>query len=247
MLLKVIACEVFTREACHCAAHSPHVIDLEFTPKDAHNNPDTLRNLLQERINDADNSNRSYNAIVLCMGICGNATIDLTSAESSIIIPRAHDCCTIFLGSKERFKKIFGEKPSTPFSSVGYAEHDGNYLHDPYAFSDSMGQNRTYDDYVKEYGEENAKYIQETLHREIQGNEVIFIEIPEFSDNSYAEECRIQTEAAGKQFTKTIGSMELIRKLLHGEWNEQDILTVPKGKVIAGVYDMDEIVKANEC
>lgn len=33
MLLKVIACDVFTREVCHCVATTPHVVDLEFTPK----------------------------------------------------------------------------------------------------------------------------------------------------------------------------------------------------------------------
>ena len=246
MLLKVIACEVFTREICHCVALSPHIIDLEFTPKDAHNNHDLLRNLLQERINIADTSGRAYDAIVLCMGICGNTTIGLTSSESQIVIPRAHDCCTIFLGSKERFKEIFGEKQSMPFSSAGYAEHDGNYLHDPYIFTDGTGQNRTYEDYVKEYGEENARYIWETLHQETEGDEIVFIEIPEFTNNSCTEECRKQAEATGKKFTKTIGSMDLIRKLINGDWNKEDILTVPKGNAIAGVYDMDQVIKTTK-
>ena len=31
MLLKLIACNVFTREACLVVAESPHVVDLEFT------------------------------------------------------------------------------------------------------------------------------------------------------------------------------------------------------------------------
>jgi len=30
VLLKIIACDVFTREVCHCVARTPHVVDLEF-------------------------------------------------------------------------------------------------------------------------------------------------------------------------------------------------------------------------
>jgi hypothetical protein len=43
MELKVIACEVFFREVCLCAATSPHRIDLEFTDKGAHDKSDLLR------------------------------------------------------------------------------------------------------------------------------------------------------------------------------------------------------------
>ncbi len=45
MIIKLIACEVFTREACLCVANSPHTIDVEFTPKGAHNDPDYFQHL----------------------------------------------------------------------------------------------------------------------------------------------------------------------------------------------------------
>ena len=67
MLLKVIACDVFTREVCYCVARSPHVVDLEFTPKGAHDDPDVLRKLLQEKIEAAHTSKKSYDAIALCL------------------------------------------------------------------------------------------------------------------------------------------------------------------------------------
>ena len=59
MRLKVMACEVFTREICYCVAQSPHVIDLEFTPKDAHDKPERLRTLIQERIDAAHASDKA--------------------------------------------------------------------------------------------------------------------------------------------------------------------------------------------
>lgn len=250
MLLKVIACEVFTREVCYCIAKSPHAADLEFTPKGAHDDANVLRKLLQERINAANTSDKQYDAIALCLGICGNSTIGLVSPGIPLVLPRAHDCCTLFLGSKKRFKECFGNKLSTGFSSIGYIEHGGNYVREANNINQRIGLDETYDDYVKKYGEENAKYIWETLHPDDVSEEqkqVVFIEIPEFAHSSYAEEC--QRKAEGKQFLKLEGSMDLIRKLIFGEWNEHEFLVIHEGEAIAGVYDMDEVVKAvrNNC
>ncbi len=49
MKLKLIACEVLTREIGLCAAQSPHTIDIEFTKKNAHDNADNLRAIIAEK------------------------------------------------------------------------------------------------------------------------------------------------------------------------------------------------------
>jgi hypothetical protein len=69
--LKLIACDVFMREICHLIARAPHVCDLEFTEKDAHNRSDTLRELLQQKI-DAS-CDKGFEAVLLAFGLCGNA------------------------------------------------------------------------------------------------------------------------------------------------------------------------------
>jgi len=251
MLLKVIACDVFTREVCRCVAKSPHAVDLEFTPKGAHNDPDVLRKMLQEKIEAAHASERPYDAIVLCLGICGNSTIGLIGPGTPLVIPRVHDCCALFLGSKERFKELFGHRPSTPFTSVGYTEHGGDSVREADSIRQQLGLDETFDDYVEKYGEDNAKFIWETLHpgkvsqeQDEEQKQVVFIEISELHDASHAENCRRKAEAAGKQFEKLEGSLDLIRKLVHGEWNGQDFLVVQEGESIAGVYDFDAVVKA---
>lgn len=247
MLLKVIACDVFTREVCFCAAKSPHVVDLEFTPKGAHGDPDVLRSMLQQKIEAAHASERAYDAVVLCLGICGNSTIGLTSPGTPLVIPRAHDCCTLFLGSKERFKELFGHRPSTPFSSVGYFEHGGEYVREADCVRKRMEGDETFDDYVRKYGEDNAQYIWETLHPDSvspEQDQIVFIDMPEFDGSSLAEECRKRAEEEGMQFEKREGSLELIRKVVFGEWSGQDVLVVREGESIGGVYDWDTVVKA---
>lgn len=246
MLLKVIACEVFTREVCHCVARGPHAVDLEFTAKNAHDEPHLLRALLQERIDAAHTSGRAYDAVVLCLGICGNASVGLVSRGIPLIIPRAHDCCTIFLGSKERFKEHFGDNPSTPFSSVGYLEHGGPYARTADAsLLQCLGLDRSYDEYVNEYGEENARYIWDSMQpkQSAEQNRVVFIDIPEFADTPYADDCRRQAEADGKEFVMLKGSLRLIKKLIYGDWDNADIAVFPPGTSVAAVYDLDEVIR----
>ena len=113
---------------------------------------------------------------------------------------------------------------------------------------EQMGWDKSYDEYVKQYGEENAKYIWETLHpsREPQAEDKkhIFIEIPELRHLGYAEQCRCKAEADGEEFVALEGSIELIEKLIFGEWSKEDFLVVEPGQRIMGVYDMDDVVRA---
>lgn len=248
MLLKIIACEVFTREICYCVATAPHVVDLEFTPKGAHTDANVLRRLLQLRIDDANASGKNYDAIVLGLGLCGNSTVGLVSRGAPLVIPRAHDCCTLFMGSKERYSEHFADNPSQAFSSAGYIEHGGDFMREADEFHRQMGFDRTYAEYVEQYGAENAAFIWETLHpvrvEEQRDHRVVYIEVPEFAHLGYADQCREKAEAEGKCFLKLEGNLDLIRKLVHGEWDSKEFLVLKPNEVIAGVYDWDQVLRA---
>ena len=144
MFLKLVACEVFMREICHCVAKTPHTIDIEFTEKGAHDKSEFLREVIQSKIDAAQKANKKYDAILLCYGLCGNATNNLLSRDIKIIIPRAHDCCTIFLGSKNRFKEYFAENPSLPFSSTGYIERGDSYVREA-SIKGVLGLDKSYE------------------------------------------------------------------------------------------------------
>ena len=247
MRFKLIACEVFHREACFHAARSPHTLDIEFTDKDAHDRSDELRTILQAKIDTAERENR-YDAILLCFGICGNSTIGLAASKTRLVIPRAHDCCTLFLGSKEAFRLHFGENPSQPFSSAGYMERGDGYLHDS-EMGKSIGLYKSHEEYVELYGEENARYLVETFASSLEASEgrrVVYIEIPETAHLGFAEKCRKQAVAEGKEFVTIEGSTRLIRNLVSGEWDNREFLVLGNGKRIAGVYDFDEIIRAED-
>ena len=248
MKLKLITCEVLTRLVCHCVARTPHIVDMEFSRKGAHDDSDYLRELIQKKIDACEESENEYGAILLGYGLCGNSVVNLAARSIPLVIPRAHDCCTLFLGSKEKYVKYFGKNPSKVFSAAGYMEHESSYVKEASGVTERMGWDKSYDEYVERYGEENAKYIWETLHPRVEPQEEdkkhIFIEIPELRHLGYAEQCRCKAQADGGEFVELDGSIELIEKLIFGEWSKEEFLVVEPDQRIMGVYDMDEIVRA---
>ncbi|MDR2589104.1 MAG: DUF1638 domain-containing protein [Spirochaetales bacterium] len=246
MFFKLLACNVFFREICLRAAQAPHVYDLEFTEKGEHDRPETLRELLQDKINAAEASSKTYDAILLAYGLCGNALSGLSARKTRLVAPRAHDCCTLFLGSKERFRTHFADNPSRPFSSSGYMERGGGAAHTQGA-SACLGLDKSYAQYAALYGEENARYIMESLAPpgEAAGEkEVFFIDMPETAFLGYAEKCRKEAEEAGKTFTCVEGDSRLLCGLLLGVWPEEEFLVLAPGEKVRPVYDWDEVIRA---
>ncbi len=242
MLFKLIACEIFTREICYCVARSPHRVDLEFTEIGSHQNSDALRANLQERIDRASGRERKYDAVLLGYGLCGNATVNLAARTIPLVIPRAHDCCTLFLGSKRKFQKYFGANPSRPFYTTGYCERGDDSFPRRLNIQGVPGQ--SFEDYVQRYGRENAEYLWELLHPKEKEDELIFIRIPETDHPGYAEKCRAAAAAGGKKYVELPGDIRLIKNLVSGHWNNEDFLVVQPGCRTAGVYDWEEIIRA---
>lgn len=243
MRLKLISCEVFYRELCYCSATSKHTIDLEFTDKDAHDRSSYLRELIQEKIDDAESSSVTYDAILLGFGLCGNSIAGLRARSTKVVVPRAHDCCTLFLGSKERFEEHFRDNPSLPFSSAGYIERGTSYMRES-TMEETLGADETYRKYVELYGEENARYLMETLHTPPHQDRLVFIDVPEFSHLGYADSCRRQAEADGREFVRLQGSLRLFKKLTAGDWDDEDFLVLDPGRTLEPTYDWKRIIDA---
>ncbi|MCX7765473.1 MAG: DUF1638 domain-containing protein [Candidatus Sumerlaeia bacterium] len=246
MYLKLIACEVFTREICYCVARTPHIVDIEFTPKGAHDKSEYLRQEIQLRIDATQQSPRKYDAILLGYGLCGNATVNLLARDTPLVIPRAHDCCTILLGSKEKYKLYFGRNPSLMFSSSGYMERGDSYVKEA-SVSKLLGLDKNYADYVAQYGEENARFLFDNLFSKMTlppENKIIFIEVPETQHLGYSAKCRQQAQAEGREFIQLPGDIRLIKHLLYGEWNNDEFLIVKPHQRTVGVYDAEEIICA---
>lgn len=245
MNLKLISCNVFLREACYCVATSPHIFDIEFIELGEHVHPEKLRETLQTAIDRAETSGRAYDAVLLLFGLCGNAGVGLQARSIPLVMPRAHDCCTVLLGDRARFKELFGDNPSTPFSSAGYMER-GDYFLRVEDGETQVHYGDGYAEMVEKYGEENAKYIWEQMHPAGHGadNRAVFIDVPEFAHLGYDEQFREKAETEGREYVKVPGSLRLIENLLHGAWDRAEFVVVLPGQTTRGVYDFEEIIRA---
>ena len=109
---KVLACKIFQRELAQVIPACPNALDVTFMRQDLHVSPALLREALQKEIDliesgdDPHTDKRCHEkaeAILLGYGLCSNALVGIKSSRLPLVIPRAHDCITHFMGSKERY------------------------------------------------------------------------------------------------------------------------------------------------
>ncbi len=230
----LIACEVLAREAYLCAANSPHTVDIRLLEKGLHDTPEELRCELQALI---DVANGSYDALLLGYGLCSNSTAGLMAQDVPLVLPRAHDCITLYLGSRARYEEEFFSQPGTYYFTASYVERsDGSSSVALGAVSDEQ-RRKTYQEYVDKYGRDNADYLMEVLGEWASNySRAAFIEMN--VGPSDKAECRARQEAErrGWAFDKLLGDLILIRKLVNGEWGE-DFLVVEPGERIMATYE----------
>jgi hypothetical protein len=243
LFLKVLACEIVFRELSYTAARSRNLIDLEFLTQGHHDKPAHGRLDLQQRI-DAVPAGK-YDAIVLGYGLCSNILSGLTAVHTPLVIPRAHDCITFFLGSKERYRELFDANPGTYYYTSGWLEcrqrrgmapGDGGDVFMP-AHSQT-GQSAAFDQWVKKYGEEKARYLAEAM-REWSSHYTHGVLIDYDFTKPLGLRERVQKICAdrGWEFAEVAGDLGLFQRLLDGDWKESEVLVLRPGQKVAATYD----------
>jgi Protein of unknown function (DUF1638) len=237
MRFMCLACEALARAVYLCAARSQHLVDVELFRIGLHREPAELRARLQERIDAA--SGEGYDAVVMAYGLCGQSTAGLVAHDVPVVIPRAHDCITLFLGDRQRYSQAFTAHPGTYWYALDYAERSEGTM-GLGAEVDAQTQD-VYQEYVEKYGEDNAAYLMEVMGawRE-HYDRAVYIDMG-VGDGAAVED-RTREEAAGRGWTyeRMAGDLVLIRRLLAGDWAE-DFAIVDPGQHVVMSYDADVI------
>ena len=238
MRYKLIACNMFKNEIEHCLATSPHETAVEYIELGEHARPNILREKLQAQIDDSD----GFDAVLLCYGLCGRATDGLRANRKPLVLIRSHDCGGILLGSRKRFEEVFKDMPSTPFSSIGIVEK-GAYFFDNGELVEGGDE---WARLVEQYGEEDAKYIQEMMRPKLDGQlqPIYFISMPEIDSAAARLQAKANADATGREFKDLNGSIRLIRMLINGDHPAEEFLTIHPGATIRQTGDWNEIVRA---
>lgn len=232
----VIACEILFREVCFCASLCGNVTDLKFMGKALHDIGSAgMSKQLQTEIDSANSD--IYDAILLIYALCNNGISGLRS-KIPMVVPRAHDCITLLMGSKEKYKMYHEKNPSAYYMSPGWIERDDFSKITNTGIPSQLWMNRTYQEYADQYGEENAVYLMEALGDWTSNySKYTFIDTKTGDVEKYINDTKALANEKGWEFEKVEGSKSLIMDMMNGKWDDERFLVLPAGKPIESSYD----------
>jgi len=253
MYLKIIACEIALREICFAAARSPSTVDLEFLPQGYHDYPTTGVKYIQERISAVPPG--KYDAILLGYGLCGNIIKGIQAQNTKIVIPRAHDCITFFLGSHRRYMEVSQERPGTYYYTAGWLEvlrrrgdatpvEAAGFL--PTRAAAESALNSTYAQWVEKFGKEKADYLASVMDQWSSAySRGVLIEFDFNRVEELRERVRKICERHGWEFESLQGDMGLLQAWVDGEWDAERFLVLNPGEIVEPSYGSEVIAARN--
>jgi hypothetical protein len=226
------------RELCRLASESPNQVDLEFLPKGLHDlKCAAMRARIQAAVDAA--GAHQYDAVVLAYALCGNGLAGLNARDIPLVVPRAHDCITLFMGSRDRYRDYFGSNEGVYFKTSGWIERGAST-------NQLTGLSLDMNALVAKYGEENAQYLFEQLNGyQKTYHKFAFIEMGVEPDDRFEQATREDARERGWEFEKLRGDLSLLRRLVNGDWDERDFVVVKPGCHLAPTYD-DRVIEARE-
>ena len=225
------------REAYYCAARSKNVVDVVLMPQGLHDTPDELRRQVNKALeNTVDIQGRPFDASLLGYGLCSNGIVGL-SAKIPIVVPRGHDCITLLLGSKEKYKEYFDSHRGIYWYSTGWIEAGKQPSQERYE--------RLLTEYKEKYGEDNARYLLEVeLDWITQYNWATYIDWGLANTEKYRDYAKACAKFLKWNFDELKGDPNLMQRLLDGDWSEKDFLVVEPSRKINEDLTNEGIIKA---
>jgi hypothetical protein len=117
--IALLACSVFEREIALYGRGGNHLAEIRFLEMGLHDRPDQLRAILQQNLDEVD-ARTDIEAVALAYGLCGRGTAGLQPSRHKLVISRAHDCITVFMGSKEAYAEHQRRCPTCYFYTPGW-------------------------------------------------------------------------------------------------------------------------------
>ncbi len=229
--LHVIACPVFQRELELLGADAKTAVTFRHLEMGLHEGAGKeLRAALQDAIDAA--AGGPCDAIAIAYGLCNRGVIGLQARALPVVIPRAHDCIGMLLGSSRCYLAQLEAQPGTYFQSAGWLENspvNGEIRRQDFAFGPNS--NVTREQLVEKYGEDNADYLLEQFKNFTQHyGRLAYIATPVPGAARWEAAAKELAHARGWKFERLPGDLGWLRRLLNAEWDEREFLTLKPGE-----------------
>lgn len=206
-----------------------HIAELRWFEMGLHDQPSQMRVVLQQNL-DAIDARPDIEAVALAYGLCGLGTAGLRPLKHPVVIPRAHDCIAVFMGSKEKYASHQRACPSCYYYTPGW------------------NRNR------RVPGPEKLEALKQELSAKFDPEEVEYLIATEREqwalhdtatyldlgtddaevEAAYAKRC---ADWLGWKFERIRGEATLLRDLLWGNWDDARFQIVPAGQRLGHAPD----------
>jgi len=219
--IALLACSVFEREIALHARDARHIAEVCWFEIGLHDHPDQMRVTLQRKL-DVIDVRADIDAVVLAYGLCGRGTAGLRPIHHKLVIPRAHDCITVFMGSKEAYAAHQQGCPTCYYYTPGWNKH--RRVPGP----EKLGALRQ--ELSAKFDAEDVEFLlasereQWALH-----DTATYLDLgtdDAESEAVYAKRC---AEWLGWKFERIRGDAKLLRDLLWGNWDDARFQIIPPG------------------
>jgi hypothetical protein len=233
MRLLLIGCGVLLRELSDAIVHSAHMVDAVYLPTGLHDTgAKKMRDGIQEAIDAAEG--KKYDAIVLGYALCGTGLAGVRARSLPVVIPRAHDCIALLMGSRERYKEYFNANPGTYYRSIGWVERQ-DQLTEQVA---GIGLDDDLQKLIDKYGEDSGRYLYEEMSGYKRNySRLTFIRTGLEVDDSFRQRAQAEAAEKGWKFEEFDGSTTLFRRLLSGDWTDEFLVVQPGEQIVASNDD----------
>jgi hypothetical protein len=219
--LQMLAAEVASRVAFHHLETGLH-------ERPAHD--------LHVALQTAIDQTTECDAVAVAYGLCSRSVVGIKARDIPVVIPRAHDCIGLMLGSTKRYLGQTRKHPGTYFQSAGWlrAVHGGPQPQ----FTFGPNSNVTREKLVEKYGEEAADYLLiqfDALTRHYK--RLAYIATPADDTHKWEAEARSLAAERNWSFARIEGDTGWMRRLLEGDWQESEFLVIHPGECVVLTSD----------
>ena len=210
----VIACCIMQLEM-EALQSEDKCVEVRYLDQSLHRTPDRMPRLLQEQIDDVE---KYASKIILGYGLCSNGIVGVKAPKQGMIVPRAHDCITLFLGSRARYDKTFHEKPGTYYLTPGWVAEK----------KDPLGQMEN--EYMPKMGREMAEWgIKEELKHYTH---IALIDTQVVNLAPLRQRAMQNAQFLDKKYEEISGALDFFKKILFGPYNKDDFLFLKPGETV---------------
>jgi hypothetical protein len=208
---RVIACSIMKDELLRFQKEE---VTFSFLEQSLHRTPQKMPAAVQEEINKAAEGVEDY--IVLGYGLCSNGILGIRPVRQPVVIPRAHDCISLFLGSAERYQEEHGKEPGTYYLTKGWIDEGKSPL-------------GILAEYTQRYGKETAEWV---IREELKNyKRIALVESGNHISEEHRAHARENARFLNLRYEEIKGSLDYFNRMLGGTWGKDFLILQPGQEV----------------